>query len=97
MSAKKHHFSDFEKKVYKAALAIPIGEVRSYGWIAKKIGKPKAVRAVGTALRKNPFAPIIPCHRVVKGNGSIGQYSAGKNKKKKLIILENQIKKIILT
>jgi methylated-DNA-[protein]-cysteine S-methyltransferase len=57
--------SDFARKVYEAALAIPHGETRTYAWVAKKIGQPLAARAVGQALRKNPFPILIPCHRVV--------------------------------
>jgi O-6-methylguanine DNA methyltransferase len=59
------------------ALEIPRGEVRPYGWIAREIGRPAAVRAVGTALAHNPIALFIPCHRVVRTNGHIGEYGAG--------------------
>ena len=59
------------------ALEIPRGEVRPYGWIAAEIGRPKAVRAVGTALGHNPVPLIVPCHRVVRSDGMIGQYSLG--------------------
>ena len=82
---KDHRISEFDKKVYKAILGIPLGEVRSYSWVAKRIGKPRAQRAVGTALAKNPFAPFIPCHRVVKNDGSLGGYSGGVKKKKELL------------
>ena len=57
--------SEFSKKVYEATLAIPHGETRTYAWVAKKMGSPLAARAVGQALRKNPFPILIPCHRVV--------------------------------
>ncbi|MFH1621740.1 MAG: MGMT family protein [Candidatus Omnitrophota bacterium] len=87
-------FNDFQRKVYKVVLSIPIGQVRSYSWVAREIGKPKAVRAVGTALRNNPFAPIIPCHRVVKNNGSLGGYNRGLEKKKDLIELEKTLVKL---
>jgi len=89
-------FSDFEKKVYKAVYRIPLGQVRSYSWVAKKIGSPKAARAVGTVLKKNPFAPLIPCHRVVKSDGSLGGYSRGLKKKKELLKLESSIIKSII-
>jgi O-6-methylguanine DNA methyltransferase len=59
------------------ALEIPRGEVRPYGWIAAEIGRPRAVRAVGTALAHNPVPLVVPCHRVVRSDGSIGQYSLG--------------------
>ncbi len=67
----------FEVAVSTKALEIPRGEVRPYGWIAAEIGKPKAVRAVGTALAHNPVPLVVPCHRVVRSDGMIGQYSMG--------------------
>jgi len=67
----------FEVAVWMKALEIPRGEVRPYGWIAAEIGKPKAVRAVGTALAHNPVPLVVPCHRVVRSDGLIGQYSMG--------------------
>jgi O-6-methylguanine DNA methyltransferase len=83
--------SEFQKKVYKAVLKIPVGQVRSYSWVAKKIDRPKAVRAVGTALKNNPFAPIVPCHRVIKSDGDLGGFSSGSKRKKELIELEKNI------
>jgi len=83
--------TDFEKKVLKEVLKIPIGEVRSYKWLAEKIGKPKAYRAVANALAKNPSPLIIPCHRVVKSSNEAGGYSLGAGLKKKLINLEKKI------
>ena len=67
----------FEVAVWTKALEIPRGEVRPYGWIAAEIGRPKAVRAVGTALANNPVPLVVPCHRVVRSDGMIGQYSMG--------------------
>jgi O-6-methylguanine DNA methyltransferase len=67
----------FEVMVWMKALEIPRGEVRPYGWIAAEIGRPKAVRAVGTALAHNPVPLVVPCHRVVRSDGMIGQYSMG--------------------
>jgi methylated-DNA-[protein]-cysteine S-methyltransferase len=64
--------SEFERAVLLKALDIPKGQVRPYGWIAREIGRPKAVRAVGTALAKNPVPIVIPCHRVVRSDGAIG-------------------------
>ncbi|MBO0795035.1 MAG: MGMT family protein, partial [Ktedonobacteraceae bacterium] len=61
--------SEFEQAVLLKALTIPYGEVRSYAWIAREIGRPKAVRAVGSALGHNPVPLLIPCHRVVRSNG----------------------------
>jgi O-6-methylguanine DNA methyltransferase len=69
--------SPFEEAVLRKALEIPPGEVRPYGWIAAEIGRPKAVRAVGTALAHNPVPLVIPCHRVVRSDGEIGEYSMG--------------------
>jgi O-6-methylguanine DNA methyltransferase len=64
--------------------------VRTYGWIARAIGKPGAARAVGTALAKNPFAPTIPCHRVVRSDGGSGGYSAKGGLKKKVLLLKKE-------
>jgi O-6-methylguanine DNA methyltransferase len=69
--------SPFEAAVLRKALEIPAGEVRPYGWIAGEIGRPPAVRAVGTALGHNPVPLLIPCHRVVRSDGHIGEYSLG--------------------
>ena len=78
--------SAFEQDVWRKALEIPRGEVRPYGWIAAEIGRPKAVRAVGTALGHNPVPLIVPCHRVVRSDGSIGQYSLGGPENKRTIL-----------
>ena len=69
--------TEFEVSVWTKALEIPRGEVRPYGWIAAEIGRPKAVRAVGTALGHNPVPLIVPCHRVVRTDGTLGEYSLG--------------------
>ena len=78
--------SDFEQDVWRKALEIPRGEVRPYGWVAAEIGRPKAVRAVGTALGHNPVPLIVPCHRVVRSDGTIGQYSLGGPANKRTIL-----------
>ncbi len=78
--------SDFERDVWQKALEIPRGEVRPYGWIAAEIGRPRAVRAVGTALGHNPVPLIVPCHRVVRTDGTIGQYSLGGPANKRTIL-----------
>lgn len=70
-------FTGFQKKVYSAVSRIPKGRVRSYKWVAVNISNPRAFRAVGSALNKNPYPGVIPCHRVVKSDGSIGGYSKG--------------------
>ena len=96
MKAKKQ-LTAFEWRVLKAVLTIPLGETRSYQWVAQKIGVPKAARAVGGALRKNPYPLIIPCHRVVKSDGTPGGY-AGKmdGQKRKLLALEQDIARRLL-
>ena len=78
--------TEFEVAVWAKALEIPYGEVRPYGWIAAEIGRPKAVRAVGTALGHNPVPLVVPCHRVVRTDGTIGQYSLGGPDNKRTIL-----------
>ena len=77
----------FQVKVWKYLKTIPKGEVRTYLQVAKAINKPKAVRAVANAIGKNPYAPRIPCHRVIRTDGSLGGYSGvgGIKTKKKLL------------
>ena len=82
--------TDFEKSVLEATLAIPRGRVASYKEIAAAIGRPNACRAVGNALAKNPFAPMVPCHRVVRSDGGIGGYSAPGRSKRKLRMLKDE-------
>ena len=69
--------TEFNKKVLCALAEVPYGETISYGQLAEKCGSPKAARAVGTAMRKNPFVIVIPCHRVLPQSGKLGNYSAG--------------------
>jgi O-6-methylguanine DNA methyltransferase len=78
--------TDFERAVLLKALQIPRGEVRPYGWVASEIGHPAAVRAVGTALGHNPVPLLIPCHRVVRSDGHIGQYSLGGPENKRALL-----------
>jgi O-6-methylguanine DNA methyltransferase len=78
--------TEFEQAVLLKALEIPRGEVRPYAWIAREIGRPKAVRAVGTALAENPVPLLIPCHRVVKSDGHLGQYSLGGPEAKRTVL-----------
>src|SRR5579859_6799478 len=78
--------TEFERAVLFKALEIPRGEVRTYGWIAAEIGRPAAVRAVGSALRKNPVPVLIPCHRVVRSDGHIGHYALGGTEAKRTIL-----------
>jgi len=85
----------FEKKVLMVVTKIPLGQVRSYKWVAQKVGKPFASRAVANALSKNKYPLFIPCHRVVCSSGEIGGYFLGKTMKKELIKLEQKIKNMI--
>jgi len=78
----------FDQKVWKATQKIPYGQVRTYKEIAKMIGKPNASRAVGNALGRNPIPIIIPCHRVIASDGTLGGYSSGLKIKKILLRLE---------
>jgi O-6-methylguanine DNA methyltransferase len=77
--------SPFEREVLGKATEIPRGEVRPYGWIAREIGRPAAVRAVGSALGRNPIPLLIPCHRVVRESGEPGQYLFGSEAKRTLL------------
>lgn len=76
---------NFQRKILNLVSKIPRGKVTTYKKLAEAIGKPKAQRAVGNALAKNPKPKKIPCHRVVKSNGKIGNYTHGKKKKEKLL------------
>jgi O-6-methylguanine DNA methyltransferase len=78
----------FEQDVLTAALRIPRGEVRSYAWIAAAIGRPGAVRAVGSALGRNPVPVVIPCHRVVRTDGRVGDYVWGGSVKQAILTAE---------
>jgi O-6-methylguanine DNA methyltransferase len=69
--------TQFEQDVLRKTMEIPYGEVRPYSWVAREIGRPRAVRAVGSALAGNPVTFVIPCHRVVRADGHIGNYGAG--------------------
>src|SRR6185436_13964751 len=80
----------FQESVWNALLAIPYGAQRSYADIARVIGSPKAVRAVGTANGRNPIAIIVPCHRVIASDGTLGGYGGGLPAKEWLLKLEAQ-------
>ena len=80
-----NNFTAFEKRVFRAASLIPFGQVRSYKWVARRAGRPFAHRAAANALSKNPYPIIIPCHRVIKSDGSIGGYSRGTDLKIRLL------------
>ena len=81
----------FEMKVWDTVFGIPYGEVRSYDWVAKQVGTPKKVRAVGHALKHNRLPIVIPCHRVINKSGDFGGFSGGPDLKLKLLKLERRI------
>ena len=87
--------TSFAQKVYRIVAAIPLGEVRTYRWVAKKAGNPTASRAVGQIMKRNPYPIFIPCHRVVGSNNRLGGYVFGVKKKKMLLELERQIKQCL--
>jgi len=80
--------TDFERKVWLALKEIPYGETRSYKWLSAHIGHPKASRAVGQALSKNPLPIVLPCHRIIESDGSLGGFSPGVSIKRRLLDLE---------
>lgn len=80
----------FQKAVWRAVRRIPYGQTASYAQIARRIGKPKAVRAVANAIGANKLAIIVPCHRVVRSDGEVGGYAWGQAKKAKLLALEKR-------
>ncbi|MDD3296066.1 MAG: MGMT family protein [Candidatus Omnitrophica bacterium] len=87
--------TDFEKKVLRVVAKIPFGELRSYKWVAKKAGRPRAWRAAAGAIKKNPYPFFIPCHRVIKSSRDFGGYSLGSGLKENLINFEKKIKDVI--
>ena len=78
----------FQQAVWRALKTIPCGQTRSYGWVAQKIGRPKASRAVGAACGANPVPMVVPCHRVIAGDGSIGGFGGGLPMKRQLLQAE---------
>jgi len=88
----------FEREVYLATFNIPKGKVSTYKRIAKKIGRPKAYRAVANALHENPYSPVVPCHRVVSSDGSFGGDKERAEKRRKMVeeegvlIIKNKVK-----
>ena len=82
--------TEFQQHVWKAIREIPHGEVRSYQWIADRIGRPKSARSIGNAVGANPVSILIPCHRVIRSNGALGGYGGGLDRKRQLLALEGQ-------
>ncbi|MCX5704846.1 MAG: MGMT family protein [Candidatus Omnitrophica bacterium] len=87
--------TEFARRVFRVVSTIPLGETRSYKWVAKKSGRPNAYRAVGNILNKNPWPVIIPCHRVVKCGNDLGGYVFGVKKKVLLLSRERKIKEFL--
>jgi len=83
--------TEFQKAVWQSLLKIPKGALVTYGEVANDIGRPKAYRAVGTAVGENPLTLIIPCHRVVQASGALGNYGWGLPVKEKILELEGAI------
>lgn len=81
----------FQEAVYRVVQDIPKGTTMTYAQVAVAIGNPKAVRAVGNALNKNPFAPQVPCHRVIRSDGSIGGFASGVEVKRALLRKEGAL------
>jgi len=82
--------TEFQKEVWAALLEIPFGETRSYGDIARRIGRPKAVRAVGAANGRNPISIVAPCHRVIGASGKLTGFAGGLDNKALLLKLEGR-------
>ena len=82
----------FEEKVWNLVSKIPEGKVTTYGCIARAIGKPNAYRAVGNALANNPKPVDVPCHRVIRSNGEVGNYSSGGREEKKKLLKEEGVR-----
>jgi len=87
--------TDFQKRVWKNLQKIPYGETISYGELAKQIGDPKAVRAVGAANAQNPLPILVPCHRVIGSNGSLTGFGGGLENKRKLLDLESRQRRLL--
>ncbi len=92
MGIKKSQLT-FSQEVWAATKKIPKGKVATYAIIARMIKRPKSARAVGNALNANPYAPVVPCHRVVRSDGSIGGFASGP--KKKITLLTHEGVKIV--
>jgi methylated-DNA-[protein]-cysteine S-methyltransferase len=94
LKIKNSNYPEFYKKVWLKCLKVPKGKTISYSELAKRIGNPKSARAVGNALGKNPFAPEVPCHRVIRKDGKLGGYSGAGGLNKKLRLLQKERKRV---
>jgi O-6-methylguanine DNA methyltransferase len=84
----------FQRRVWRAATQIPFGQVRSYRWLAGQVGGTRYARAVGNALGANPVPLIVPCHRIVASDGSLGGFSCGLPIKRRLLALEGSLRQL---
>ncbi len=84
-------YTEFQWQVWTALQEIPYGETRSYGWVAHRIGRPTAPRAVGGAVGRNPFPIVVPCHRVIGADGDLVGFGSGLDWKRALLRLEGAI------
>jgi methylated-DNA-[protein]-cysteine S-methyltransferase len=84
--------TEFDMNVWLSLRGVPYGETRTYKWLAEKVGKPAASRAVGQALSRNPLPILLPCHRIIESDGSIGGYSGGADIKRRLLEIEYYMK-----
>lgn len=82
--------SDFDRRVLRAAAGLDFGEVAAYGELARRIGRPRAARAVGGALGRNPVPVVVPCHRIVRSDGGLGGYGSGIEYKERLLRIEGR-------
>lgn len=82
--------TDFQLRVWRELLNIPFGSTATYRQVAERIGEPKAVRAVATAIAQNPVAMLVPCHRVIHSDGTLGEYHWGRDLKKMLLQWEKE-------
>ena len=86
--------SPFQRRVWRTIGRIPYGRVRSYRWVATRVGGPEYARAVGLALGANPVPVVVPCHRVVASDGSLGGFTGGLKVKRKLLALEGTLSQL---
>ena len=84
--------TEFDMNVWLTLQEVPYGETRTYKWLAEKVGKPAASRAVGQALSRNPLPILLPCHRIIESDGAIGGYSGGADIKRRLLEIEYYMK-----
>jgi O-6-methylguanine DNA methyltransferase len=84
--------TEFDMNVWLSLQEVPYGETRTYKWLAEKVGKPAASRAVGQALSRNPLPILLPCHRIIESDGSIGGYAGGVDIKRRLLEIEYYMK-----